>query len=60
MILFFTAVSVAAAILGLYYLLGTEWKHLTPHQRVDAVLCCTLLAVISVLSLAASFSGPFR
>jgi hypothetical protein len=60
MIFFFTIISISAAILGLHYLLGTEWTRLNNHERADAILASTLLAIISVLALAASFSGPVR
>ena len=60
MILFFDLLSIIAAMLGCYCLLGTEWKRLTTHERVDAVNYCTLLAVISTLALVASFVGPFK
>ena len=60
MILFFTLISGIAAALGCYCLLGTEWKRLTTHERVDAVNYCTLLAVIATLALVASFVGPFK
>jgi hypothetical protein len=59
MILPFTLISIAAACLGLYSL-RIEWEHLNTHERADVVLSCTLLAIISVLALAASFSGPFK
>jgi hypothetical protein len=61
MILFFTLISIIAAGIGMYYLLGTGWKHLTTHERIDAVNACALLAVISILALVASFVwAPFK
>ena len=59
MILFFDLISITAASLGCYCLLGTQWKRLTTHERVDAVNYCTLLAVIATLAAVAAWVGPF-
>lgn len=60
MILFFDLIIIIAAALGLYYLLGTEWKHMNEYRRADAVKACTFLVTIATLALIASFVGPFR
>lgn len=60
MITFFTLISVISAALGCYYMLGTEWKLMTTYERIDAVNACSLLAVIAILALVASFVGPFK
>jgi hypothetical protein len=54
MILFFDFLSIIAASIGLYYLLGTQWKDMDAHARADAILASSLLAIISTLALAAS------
>lgn len=57
MILLFTLISIAAACAGLYYLLAITWRDLDGLERIEAVSTCTLLAIISVLALTASYVG---
>ena len=61
MILFFDLISIIAAGLGIYYLLGTEWKDMNENKRADAVKACAFLVAIAMLAAVAAFVGaPFK
>lgn len=61
MILFFTLISIIAAALGIYIMLGTEWARLDAYERIDAVNACYFLAVVVTAALLVSFVwAPFR